>query len=103
MAFTGKEASAIAVTTAAQWTARYRTANPTGIKGHFFGKDILNSILAQTGCVGIRCYYSLDDKNVQQLILVGADANQNDLYNGIIAEMSAPCPTYCATGSPLMG
>ena len=101
MAFTGKEAEEFPLDTAAEWTANYRKANPNGIKAHFFGKDIIQRILDQDGCVGIRCYYALDEKGVQQMIIVGADKDENDLYNGIIAEKSLPCPTYCPKSSPL--
>jgi hypothetical protein len=101
MAFTGKEAEEFPLDTAAEWTANYRKANPSGIKAHFFGRDIIQRILDQDSCVGIRCYYALDEKGVQQMIIVGADKDENDLYNGIVAEKSLPCPTYCPTGSPL--
>ena len=101
MAFTGKEAEEFPLDTAAEWTANYRKANPNGIKAHFFGRDIIQRILDQDGCVGIRCYYALDEKGVQQMIIVGADKDENDLYNGIIAEKSLPCPTYCPKSSPL--
>lgn len=103
MAFTGNEAERFPLETSAVWTANYRKANPNGIKAHFFGMNIINEILAQDGCVGIRCYYALDEKGVQQMIMVGADREENDLYNGIIAEVSSPCPPFCGNGSPLIG
>lgn len=103
MTFTGDEAEEFPLETAGQWTANYRAANPNKIKAHFFGYKIIKKILAQEGCVGIRCYHALDDKGVQQLIMVGADANQNDLINGIIAEVARPCPPYCSTPNPLVG
>lgn len=103
MAFTGNEAERFPLETAAAWTANYRKSNPNGIKAHFFGKNIINEILAQPGCVGIRCYYAMDEKGVQQMIMVGADKDENDMYNGIVAEVSAPCPPFCGGGSPLLG
>ncbi len=103
MAFTGDEAQEFPLATAGAWTANYRTANPKGIKAHFFGYKIIQRILAQPGCVGIRCYYSLDDNGVQQMIMVGADKNENDLHNGIIAEVARPCPPFCSSANPLMG
>jgi hypothetical protein len=102
MAFTGDEAQEFPLQTAAEWTANYRKANPEGIKAHFFGRNIIQKILDQDGCVGIRCYYALDEKGVQQMIMVGADKDENDLFNGIIAEISKPCPPFCPTGSPLI-
>jgi len=89
---------------AAAWTQNYRNANPEGIKAHFFGRKILEDILKQGNCVGIRMYYALDASGVQQLVIVGADANENDLHTGIVAERSKPCPTSCDNSlSPLNG
>ncbi len=102
MAFTGNEAEQFPLETSAAWTANYRKKNPNGIKAHFFGMNIIKDILAQEGCVGIRCYYALDEKGVQQMIMVGADKDENDLYTGIIAEVSLPCPPFCPNGSPLI-
>lgn len=101
MAFTGDEAGEFPLETAAKWTANYREKNPDKIRSHFFGYKIIRKILDQEGCVGIRCYYSLDDKGVQQLIMVGANAQEEDLYNGIIAEISRPCPPMCPPPNPL--
>lgn len=101
MAFTGDEAEEFPLDTAAEWTANYRKANPGAVKAHFFGKEIIQRILDQDGCVGIRCYYALDENGVQQMIMVGADKDENDLYNGIIAEKAIFCPPYCSKGSPL--
>jgi len=101
MAFTGDEGEKFPLETAAEWTANYRKNNPNGIKAHFFGMNIINEILAQDGCVGIRSYYALDDNGVQQLIMVGVDKDENDLYTGIIAEVSIKCPPFCSTPNPL--
>jgi hypothetical protein len=103
MAFTGDEAEEFPLETAAKWTATYRTNNPGKTIGHFFGFKIIQRILAQKDCVGIRCYYATDDNGKPQLIMVGTDADQNDLHNGIVAEVSRPCPTFCGTPNPLNG
>jgi hypothetical protein len=50
----------------------------------------------------IESYYALDENGKQQLIIVGVDSNENDLYEGVIAERSIPCPPKCANGSPLI-
>lgn len=105
MAFNGNEGEVFPLATAAEWTAHYRqTAKVGSTIAHFFGKNILNSILAQEGCMGIRFYYALDENNAKQIIAVGADANERDMYNGIIAERSFLCPPYCDdSNSPLKG
>ncbi len=103
MAFTGNEAEQIPVALAAAWTQNFKREWKAGDpKAHFFGMNIINSILAQPGCVGIRVYYAIDDAGKKQLVVVGADANENDLHGGIIAERSVWCPPFCdPSGSPL--
>ena len=54
MAFDGTEGSQITLQDGAVMTASHRAANPNARLGHFMGKDILNQILAQAGCMGIR-------------------------------------------------
>lgn len=103
MAFTGDEGGEFPLDTAAKWTANYRAANPNKIKAHFFGRNIIEKILAQPTCVGIRCYYALDDNGVQQMIMVGVDKDENDLFDGIVAELAIPCPPNCSDVGPLVG
>ncbi len=101
MSFTGREDHSITLTTAAEWTRNYRTANPSATKGHFYGKNAIEAILAQEGCVGIRIYYAIDNTGAKQLVLVGATTAENDLYYGVLAERGAPCPTRCGANNPL--
>lgn len=101
MSFTGNEDHNIPLTTAADWTKNYRDANPGATKGHYFGKDILQTILAQSSCVGMRIYYASDDAGAKQLVIVGVDANENDLYNGVLGDRSIKCPPTCGINNPL--
>lgn len=55
---TGKEGSEIALAVAAEWTKHYRQRNPGEAISHFFGNDILHTILGQSECAGIRIYYA---------------------------------------------
>ncbi|MBA2611032.1 MAG: hypothetical protein H0U95_03610 [Bacteroidetes bacterium] len=104
MSFTGKEDHHVTLAEATAWTANFRAtqSGTTYTKGHFYGKDAINAILAQAGCVGIRIYYALDDRGDKQLILVGAKADESDMYNGVMAERGISCPPMCPT-SPLNG
>jgi hypothetical protein len=104
MAFTGNEAEEFPLETAAEWTANYRaTCAPGAPLAHFFGKNIIQQILDQEGCMGIRIYYAKDETGKKQLIIVGADSKENDLYEGIIAERSVQCPPFCtSSASPLI-
>lgn len=55
---TGKEGAEIAVTVAAGWTKNYRNRNPGSVISQFFGFEILQRILQQPDCTGIRIYYA---------------------------------------------
>lgn len=105
MSFTGHENHDITLAEATAWTANYRkTVAASATKAHFFGKDAIQAILDQTDSVGIRIYYALDPEGRQQLIVVGVNAGENDLYQGLLAERSFPCPPACGGGggSPLL-
>src|SRR5450631_3480863 len=57
---TGKEGSAIKLDVAASWTKNYRDKHPGETISQFFGKEILETILAQEHCLGLRFYYAHD-------------------------------------------
>ncbi len=102
MSFTGNEDHSISLTEAAHLTENYRNTVSTGATiAHFFGRDALQAILDQTDCVGIRIYYGLKDDGEKQLVITGVNAAGNDLYNGLLAERSAVCPTTCSASNPL--
>ena len=102
MAFTGSENHAISLEEARKLTANYRAkAGKDAVLAGFFGKDTIQQILDQEGCVGIRYYYALTDDGKPALVLVGVDANENDLIDGVIAEVSLPCPPYCGQEATL--
>ncbi len=107
MSFNGNEGANITLVEGAAWTAAYR-ASPAfnGIKAIFYGKSKINSILKQAGCVGIRVYNAIDAAGVPVMVLVGTDANENDITAGLILERGVPCPPNCNGGgvtNPLQG
>ena len=102
MSFTGKENHSISLIDASKLTLTFRKSNTVGARiGGFFGKDTIQEILGQPDCVGIRYYYGLDDDGEKVLVLVGVNADENDLYEGILAEIAKPCPPRCPTKNPL--
>ncbi|PHR28253.1 MAG: hypothetical protein COA38_12450 [Fluviicola sp.] len=101
MAFDGTEGGAISLPQGAALTKEYRLRNPTAIKGHFFGKEILNQILEQEGCMGIRMYYALDpETGERELVLAGANEEEDDMLD-LVADLSSPCPTRCSSANTL--
>lgn len=98
--FDGTEGALFELAKATAWTANYRnTAQADGngdiVKAHFYGREVLLKLLDQEGCMGIRVYYALDEQGQKQLVLVGADANGNDIEDMVI-DHSVPCPPNCS-------
>ncbi len=57
----------------------FRDANPEATKGYYIGKNILNEILAQPGCVGINFRKCLTEMNEEHLVYTGVDADGKDI------------------------
>jgi hypothetical protein len=55
---TGKEGAEIELTLAAAWTKNHREKHPHTSISQFFGIEILQRLLQQPGCLGIRIYYA---------------------------------------------
>ena len=99
---TGSEDHTIKLDEASAWTQNYRdTINSGDTIAHAFGKDAIQAILDQNNCVGIRIYYALDEDGHKQLIIVGVNSQDNDLYEGLLAERSYRCPSTCSSNNPL--
>ena len=78
-------------------SAAFAANNQT--EGILFGKDHIQDLLNQTGCVGIRIYYGKDgtaNTDPAQMILVGTDVDGNDMAN-LIVDMGRPCPSHCSS------
>lgn len=95
---TGKEGAPIDLKTAAQWTKNYRQMRPGERIAHLFGRDILEQILRQEGCMAIRMYYanSLSPNAWQRFILgisnflrkqvAGAEGEEHLILVGVTRE-----------------
>lgn len=100
--FVGAEKHEITLTEAVKYIQAYRKASPaSAIKGGSFQRAILDKILAQPGCDGIRCYYAHNDDGSPTLVLVGITADGSDMTKGAIAEKITPCPPWCDESSEL--
>lgn len=97
----GTEGENIPLADAIQMTSAFRAANPRAIKAFYIGRDIMNELLKQENCVGMRIYNALDVDNQAQVVIVGVTADNVDLYEGIRADKTKPCPTLCDNNSPL--
>lgn len=64
-----------------------------------FARGIIDEILAQPGCAGVRIYLGRTDSGEETLLAVGTDADGNDLAGGTIADNLFPCPPFCGGDS----
>jgi hypothetical protein len=99
MAFDGNEGTMITLNDGADLTRTNRNNNPRKSLGMFFGKEKLLDLLNQPECMGIRIYYGEQNKDFQ-LVLVGADENQNDML-ALILDMGLPCPPFNSSSNAL--
>jgi hypothetical protein len=98
----GKE---IPVTQGKEWIKRYQDQNPDSLKAVFYGSNILDALLMQKDCVGIRIYNAIADDGSSTFVLVAAKENGNNIWlsksedstpDGIVAEFGSSCPSNCA-------
>lgn len=90
-----------------KWIKKYKDKHPgkDEIIARFFGKDIVQKILDQKDCVGIRIYSAIGDNDESQQLIVGAREDGSNIWpkdaqavtaeDAIIADASKPCPPYC--------
>lgn len=93
--------SSINIATGAAWTENYRDEYPDRVKAHLYSKSLIENILDQNGCVGIRFYNAINDNDELCLVLVGVDSSGDDMTAGTLVERGQACPTACDTGSVL--
>lgn len=96
---TGREGGPIKLDEAASWTKNYRERHPGETISQFFGREILERILAQEGCRGIRFYYALDHAGKKHLVITGVVSDGNDqIPEGPVEADAALAPV--AGGAP---
>ncbi len=90
----------------------YYDQNQDDVLAHFMGRNLIEAILAQPGTVGIRMFHAINEIGLKQLVIVGVDANGQNILNytsigengeviknkGIVADKLRNCPPYCGDG-----
>lgn len=87
---------------AIDFTHAYQEKYPDSTKAYLVDADKLNLITTQEGCVSVRIYNGYDtETDTTNLVLVGVNAEGEDMTKGIIIERVKPCPPYCPGRTPL--
>ncbi len=58
-----------------QMVKGYRQANPSDVHSYLIGRNIIDQVLAQPGCVGIKFYNAYNEFGEKTLVYVGVDQN----------------------------
>lgn len=56
-----------------QMVKGYQKANPSDVHSYLIGRDIIDQILAQPGCVGIKFFNALNEQGEKTLVYLGVD------------------------------
>jgi len=71
---------------ASDFVNSYVNAHPGDVLHYTIGRNILDQILAQPGCVGIRFFNALNEVGQKTLVYVGVDAAGKDLVKKVVVE-----------------
>lgn len=83
--FTGDEHHQVPLEEGIQYTKNYRKSSQRfGPSSAYFGREIVEKILDQAKCVGIRIYYAKQASGTPTLVLTGAETNNADQFRGIL-------------------
>src|SRR5664279_426320 len=74
----------IGLTEGRQLVNAFRAANPEATKGYYIGRNILEQIMAQPGCVGINFRKCLTNMNEEHLVYTGVDAEGKDILEFLV-------------------
>ncbi len=80
----------------AEMVRNFQHSFPAETQSFIIGRNIIDQILAQPGCVGIQLYNALNEMGQKTLVYVGIDANGDSMIeissvdaNGAIAQTPA--------------
>lgn len=90
---------------AQQWAKNWRDNPDTAVIAFFIPEVDLTQVIAERETVNVRTYLGIDDLGNSKLMIVGVDANGNDLINDAkgqyIYDFTVGCPQNCDVNSPL--
>lgn len=78
---------------------------PDDVRAVSYGRTVLQKVLAQKGCVGIRFYFAKDKDGKQTLVFIGVDKDGKDIKSPVNAKIEGDasetggdgpcCPRHC--------
>jgi len=77
----------------AQMVTDFQAANPTDVKSFQLGRNIIEEILAQPGCAGMRFYNAYNEMGDKTLVYVGIDAAGNSIIKYTLVDSNGSFDT----------
>src|SRR5215467_4899885 len=74
----------------------YYEKYPESFTGVTIGRNIIEQILAQPGCVGMRFYDAINEEGQKTLVYVGVDASGKDMTKQVVVEKGGAISTVPA-------
>lgn len=71
----------------------FQDQHPTEGTGNYIGRDILERILEQPGCMGINFYNAINEVGKKTLVYVGVDENEQDITDYSIIDANGKLVT----------
>ncbi len=105
--YTTKVGKDIGYESGAKMVKRHFDQHPDEATAAFMGREIIEGILSQPGCIGLRVFNGVDELGIRKPIFVGADKNGNNILHldttrkAIVAGGAKICPPYCGVNEDL--
>ena len=97
MPFPPRKEHKITLAEAAELTRRHRDERGGGAeKATLFPRDVFEALLQNPKVKGLRLYHGRNPGGDSATIVVGVDADGNDLLDGEIFDRGFPCPPVCS-------
>jgi hypothetical protein len=88
---------------ASNFVKAFEQAHPNENNGYHLGRNIIEKILAQPGCVGMRFYYGLNEEGQKTMVYMGMDADGKALGQQTVVSTSGEISTTPVIVADLLG
>ncbi|HLA59873.1 MAG TPA: hypothetical protein VK622_13960 [Puia sp.] len=82
---------------AGSFVQNYMEKYPNDMISYHIGRNIIEHILAQPGCVGMRFYNALNEAGKKTLVYVGIDASGKDIVKKVVVQEDGTLATVKAS------
>ncbi len=78
------------------WIERYDQTQSDEVKGHLYGVEALEELMAQPGVTQVKIFNAIDADGTRKLVFKGLGIDQQEV--GLAYDISKVCPPFCGGG-----